>query len=748
VPALPTPVLTAAVVLALGSVNAVRAQPVADDGVVLRIERRLGDGRAPGQVEPTVFLRADRITGQMQERLELQGTAEVRRAGAVLRADRIVYTVATDELQLTGNVRVFGDGIVLRGPQAVLRLEAQTGAMPDAEFTYLPRAVSGTARLVELLGDGLARMRDATVTSCTPDDAAWWIRADRLTLDRGDELAVARGAALYFQGVPILASPYLQFPLGDGRRSGLLTPSFGLTSELGADVSVPYYWNIAPNRDATMTPRVMSSRGVLLQNEFRYLEPNHRGTIEYDIIPNDRKFDAGARDRLSIRHEYAGARGLSGGLNYNRVSDDRYFVDFGGNIVTASQSVLPQEAFLAYSRTYWNTSLRVTKNQTLQDPLAPVVEPYERVPQIGLNAQRSDLAGFDLGVGAELTRFAHPSLVQGTRVVVNPVASYPLLAPGYFVVPRLQWHATAYDLDPARRAGDLHPRRALPIASLDAGLVFDRPADWFGEPAVQTLEPRLFYAYVPLREQDRLPNFDSALADFNFTQLFQENVFVGNDRIGEANQLTLALVSRLQDPDTGAERLRAAFGQRRYYSPQRVTLPGGAPRTDRASDLLFALSGLAHRHWLADVSLQYSTEESRYVRASAGVRYQPRPASAVSLTYRYKFNELDQVDFAAQWPLTARMYGVGRLNYSLRDDRFVEVLSGLEYKASCWVLRLALHRFATAVQKTTTTFFIQLDLNGLGSVGPSPVQTLRRNIPGYQLINPPPREPGRYEYYE
>lgn len=744
----PSPLAAAAAALS-AALGAHAQQPV--DAALrpqLRIERTLGAGRAPGRPATPTFVRAERVRGEIEERVELDGRAEVRREGTVLRGDRIVYTVASDEARIDGNARVFRDGVVFTGPSLRLQVDAMTGEMPQANFSYAPRQGRGTSRLIEFLGPERVLAREATYTSCAPGDDAWWVRANRLEIDRSEELAVARGAAIYFQGVPIFASPYFQFPLGERRRSGLLTPSFGINTTLGTEVTVPYYWDIAPNRDFTIAPRVMSRRGVLLQNEFRYLEPTFRGRIGYDNIPNDAATGR-TRDNLSLQHEYANFAGVTGGLNYNRVSDDRFFVDFGRTIVSAAQAVLPQEAFVAYNRRYLSSALRVSRNQTLQDPLAPIVKPYERVPQVTLASSRYDWHGADLALAVEATRFAHPGLEEGKRAIVNPSIAYPLLAPGWFFVPKLQWHYTAYGLDRERRPENPRPTRSLPLASLDTGLVFEREGRiFFGEPSVQTLEPRLYYAYVPFREQSHLPNFDSALADFNFAQLFTENIFVGGDRIGESNQLTAALVARVFDPASGAERLRAAVGQRYYFASQRVTLPGGAPREDTESDLLFALSGSVARHWIADVALQHSTLQKQIVRLAAALRWQPAPATVLSAAYRYKIDDFRQVDLAGQWPLTARLYGVGRANYSFRDRRWVETLAGFEYKADCWLLRVAAQRFATATRTATTAVFVQLELTGLASVGTSPVEQLRRNIPGYQVINPPPRQPGRYDVYE
>lgn len=724
---------------------AAQAPATSSDAPRLKLERSLGSGRAPATRDgdaPT-FGRALQIQGEVDERAVFIGEAELRGSGSVLRADRITYTNLDDTVNATGGVRLFREGALFTGPSLSWQIDAQTGRMPDAQFSYAPRQARGSAKLLEFLEPGRTRLNDAIYSSCTPEDMSWWVQAERLDIDQDEELAVARNGRLYFKNVPIFGSPYFQFPLGDRRRSGVLTPSFGVNTKLGAETTVPIYWNIAPNRDATIAPRVMSRRGVLLENEFRYLEPTVRGRIQYDVLPDDR-VTGEQRSLTSMQHDWAGRSGLAAGVNYNRVSDSRYFSDFGTNIVVASQAILPQDAYLSFARTYYNTALRLTKNQTLEG-----AKPYERVPQFTFNALDTNWRGFDLNLGTEAVRFEHPTLENGTRYIANPSVAYPWLAPGWFVIPRLQLHSTRYELDD--RAAPLADRytRTLPIASVDSGLVFEREARWLGRAVTQTLEPRLFYTYIPFRDQSALPSFDGALADFNFAQLFSENLFVGGDRIGEANQFTAALVSRLLDPDTGAERLRAAVGQRFYNTPQRVTLPGGSgARTDKSSDLLAALSGRLSRSWLADVAVQHSTSLNQVVRATVGVRYQPRPASVVSFAYRYKLDELEQLDIATQWPITNRWYGVARANYSTRDKQWIETLAGFEYKSDCWVGRFAVQRFATSAGTFTTQFFFAIELNGLGSVGTGPVEQLRRNIPGYQLINPPPAQPGRFEDYE
>lgn len=761
-PSLRRNLITAAALLVIAPVAWSQAPAAAGPPIVLRLQRELGAGRSPVGRDGAIFARAEKMTNDGEERVVLEGSAEIRRGGLVLRGDRVIYTRASDELEVQGSARAFGEGIVFTGPSLRYRIDAQTGSMPEARFSYPARNATGSARDIELLGDGRACMREASYTTCDPDDPAWWVKANELEIDQNEELAVARGGSIYFQGVPILASPYLQFPLSERRRSGFLVPSLGQNSQVGWDLKAPYYWDIAPNRDATITPRVMTRRGVMLENEFRYLEPTWRGRVRLDGIANDRVYGS-SRGLASLQHEYSNPSGIVGGWNYTRVSDSLYFTDFGTNIVTATANVLPQEAFIGYNSTFWNTSLRVTKNQTLQpDPRNPVQVPYERVPSFALNGARLDLAGFDLELLSNVTRFSSPpqpadvpTQVEGDRLVVNPIVSYPVLAPGYFVVPKAQWYGALYgNLDPAPSPAGSRQTLSVPLLSLDSGLIFERDAMWFGgRPVRQTLEPRLFYAYVPFRDQDALPNFDTAQADINFTQLFRENEYVGGDRVGQANQLTVALSTRMLDPASGAELLRATYGQRFYYAPQNVTLPGQAPQGRQAPDMLLGLAGQATREWSGSAFTHYSQEQGQIVRAAAQVRYQPRPASVLNLGYRFRNTDSDpqsdfnQVDFSAQWPLSNRWYALASTSYSIKSTSWVNVVGGFEYKADCWLVRVAGQRFVTAAGTSTTAWLIQLELFGLGSVRTGSLD-LSRIIPGYQTINPALSAPGRYEYYE
>ena len=738
--------------------------------VVLKLERALGAHRAAGHVKAPTYAKADRMHGEVDERVQMEKDVELRSAGTVIRGDSAEYLCASDEAKVRGNARLYQRGTVFEGPQLDYRLEARTGQMPQASYSYAPRQGRGESSLIEFLSEDHYRLHNATYTNCAPGDESWWVKAETLDIDRQEQRGIGHHATMYFQGVPVISSPYFSMPLGGERRSGVLTPSYYFDSRSGLQVTVPYYWNMAPNYDYTITPALYPRWGALLGSELRFLEPTVRGVIDYDVMPYDRATSS-SREHLAVNQTYASGSGLTASVNYNRVSDDKFLTDFSHSLAEAAPIELPQVESVSYAQTYWNATVQVARNQTLfsllNPPGTPVPgnpPPYDRVPDFTFNTSHTDWRGFDLAATVDATRFRNETLEEGSRFVANPSLSYPLLSAGYFLVPRLQWNLTEYELDPKLHNGQSSARRSLPIGSVDAGLVFERSSRWLGQSATQTLEPRLYYAYIPFRDQSHLPNFDSTDPTFTFAQLFTENAFTGNDRIGEANQVTSALVSRMIDDQSGAERFRLAVGQRIYFGPQRVTLPGEAPRTNLTSDLLLDASAQTAHDWRGELELEYSAVDSQIVRADVGIRWQPKAASVVDLSYRYQSATLHQIDLATQWPLTRRWYAVTNLDYSLLarggspsqlsftspGRAWVETVVGLEYKADCWVGRLVAQRYSTdgGISRTTTVF-LQIDLNGFSSFGTrSPLDQLRRSIPGYQRINPQPAAPGAFDNYE
>lgn len=716
---------------------------------------------------------ARHIKGLNEVEMVAEGDAVLERAGDSLQADRIIYRQADDEVEAIGNVRLTAPDSVITGPRLRMRMEESTGefeapvytirnqppATPEPALTMsgLPAVTedgqvlattgrmlqrkpvigSGTAGRLEFRGEDQYHLENATYSTCAPGRRDWEVTVDTLDLDYNGEVGKARNAVVRFQDVPIMYSPWMSFPLGNQRKSGFLTPTFGSTSKSGLDLSVPWYWNIAPNMDATLTPRLMTRRGMQLNTEFRYLEHAYSGQARVEYLPDD-KLTKRDRYGYALLHNQNLGHGFAGSLNLNGVSDDDYFSDLSTRVGQVTQGNLLRQGVLSYGGPWYGASLNVQTYQTLLG----LAKPYQRLPQLTATANRFDLPfGLAFNMNAEYVDFDHPTNVLAKRTTLYPQLSLPLSTAAFWVTPKLGFHTTRYQLDRQAAGVPAMQSRALPIFSADGGLVLERETNWFGQSLVQTLEPRAYYLYVPTREQKDVPVFDTGIAGFNYAQMFAENRYAGGDRIGDANQLTLALTSRLLDPTTGEEYLRATLGQLHYFTTQHVTLPGEVARTSRSADILAALTGKVLPNIYADTAWQYNPRDSRTERLTLGGRYRPASGKILNLSYRYARDQLGQIDVSGQWPLGGGWHGVGRYNYSTKEHRVIETIGGLEYNAGCWTGRAVVQRLATIANKPTTALFFQLELNDFSRIGSNPLNLLKRNIAGYGTINQPTADP-------
>lgn len=733
----------------LGSTSLALAQTQVppEPQLLLRTSPQLSEKRSvPDQSLPT-FLRGQKLQGVTDRETVVTGNAELRRGGTVLQADEIRYQQVEDVVKAQGQVRLIRDGNLYQGPSMRYEMDTDNGELGPGQFTLISTGARADAEKTEFQGKDVLKFFNTRYSTCRRGDDSWYLQAAQIDIDNNEGVGTARHAYVVFQGVPLLASPYLQFAINEQRRSGFLTPSFGVSSIRGVEIDTPYYWNIAPNRDYTLTPRLLSKRGLQLGNEFRYLEPRYNGMTLLDLMPNDRA-NGKRRWVFDSRHSQQFKAGWSGYWSVARASDDSYFDDFSRSVVPISTRQLSQEGGFSYGAASWSVSTRVQKFQVLQDAKRTVGIPYERLPQISARAQRYDVAGFDLGAEADYTRFDHPTLITGSRSVVTPFISYPILTPFWSFTPKVSLNLASYSLDSQRITPGSPVRasfqRAIPTLSLDTSLTFERDTRWFGSDLLQTFEPRLFYVKTPYKDQSAAPLFDTGVPDLNFAQLFSENRFSGLDRVADADQLTVAFSSRFIEPDTGNERLRATVGQRFYFENQRVNATtSNAVSVAQKTDFLVSLGGQMTRALATDATAQFDAASYRATRSSIGVRYSPVTGQFVSATYRLTRDSLtarrtvEQIDLAAQWSLGGGWIGVGRMNYSTLDRKVSESLLGLEYRRDCWSLRAVLQRFPTGTGAVDTSIFFQLNLNGFTSVGSSPNDALQRNIPGYRPINEP-----------
>ena len=772
------------------------AQPT---GLPLRSSPLLEEAISDRQkAEGAVFVNGQQMTARPDMDLLIQGEASVRRPGLALRADRVDYDQTQDVVKATGHVRVSTPTSVFTGPRLTLQVDSFQGKFEQPVFELYSSGGYGQAAEVEFIDNKRSVIRKASYTTCrrTPGPEwlpEWLLKATQMTIDEEESTIEAKGVEFRFKDFPVFAAPAVNLPLNDQRKSGLLTPLLSIDTVNGIEVAQPYYFDIAPNRDATITTHVMSKRGIAADTEFRYLERDYNGQVRLNFMPTDQLRDS-RRWGLTSQHnggidtgfESVGRIGL--GLTLNRVSDNNYWRDFPRSGLVLTQRVLPSTGVLSWGRGNFSMTAQVQRWQNLQDA-AP---PYDRAPQISMRYGEWNADGLDWSVVGDTTRFEADfsriaSLVaagtlprNGERSFVHAQVSRPWIRPWGFLTPKLQLHATRYSMDRVLDNGVMTSDRVLPTFSLNSGLVFERETRWFGRDVLQTLEPRAFFAYTPYKNQSMLPVYDSGATDFNLSTIYSENTYVGQDRLADNNALTLGVSSRFFDPQNGAEMLRLGVAQRIRFSDQQVVLPGQTPTASGLSDILIGAGVRWSDRWSLDATLQANNQTHDIARTTLQGRYSHSAYRVINAAYRINNQTSPNsafMDVGWQWPLSDlvgenhkeadsawartpgqglgpnRWYTVGRLNYSLKESSLVDTLLGLEYDAGCWIGRVAYERKQTNFSNVNTgtaasRIFFQLEYIGLARVGISPLKSLSDNIPRYQYLRDNTVQPSRFQHYE
>lgn len=729
-----------------------------------------------GSSKPALVMSARSVSTRIDQESVAEGEAELRYGELLLRAERLSYAQVDDLARATGGVEVSRAGSVFRGPELSLYVNRFEGEFLNPSYFFSQTGGSGQAERLRFIDAKHMVAEGGSYSSCPVEDGqpqrAWEISARSLSMDFEANEGIATGAVLRFYGVPILPAPTLSFPLAGHRKSGWLPPKISWDKRSGVEFGVPYYWNIAPQRDATLMPFVMTRRGAGVDSEFRYLEPQHAGELNLALLPSDR---LAKRSRWAFHVLQDGELAMDWRyrVRAEHVSDDDYWKDLPERIKSQTQRLLQADVQVDRRREWsWGEAhayARVQHWQTLQglDPLTRFDSPYQRSPQIGLRlntaADDSVLDGFrpwgrkarlEGAVELEYNRFDLPDSAPasqaragGQRVHLLAHASAPMGGAAWWLIPRVELNAAHYLLDQPGADGLRSTGRTVPTFSLDHGWIFERETRLFGRSLTQTLEPRLLYVNTPYRAQDQLPRFDSAAKDFNFDSIYTANQFSGIDRVSDAHQLTAGATSRWVNSNEGDEVLRLGLVQRFQFRDQRIT-PDNVPIKQRFSDLL--LLGAAHLNpkWWLDGALQFNSDSGRSERAVLRARYSPGTFQTVSVAYRLARQQSEQVELAWQWPLFGKAsrggggsscsgawYSAGRVQYSLRDRRLTDSVLGFEYDAGCWVLRVGAERLSTGRAETNTRLMLQMELVGLSQLGSNALKVLRDNIPGYRRLS-------------
>jgi len=785
--------------------------PDRGDVTVLKLDDQLRVGKPIDDGKALTFTSSDSIDGIVDREMRLKGRAQIRRNGAVIKADEIKYDPDSDVANLSGNAEFSKGNASFKGPKARFRVDAREGEMETPNYELRDNRASGNAKKLTVESADVFVFDKATYTTCTPENLDWYFTASTLEIDNEQKEMVGTHGVMRFFDVPIAYAPYFTAPTSNQRRSGILAPVVGYNSNNGIDVTQPYYVNIAPNRDLLLLPRVMGQRGVQLGAKYQFLDPLYSGSLGGDYLPYDRKTGT---DRW--RYDWQQRQSFDGGLSPNgvplpgswtgyaniaRVSDNLYPTDFSQSIAGAVTSQFRQELGTTKTLTgglsNWNVAARAMTFQTLQpDPTVTVQSPYNILPNITatynnrqtptvsdssgkyvalasgpVTSFSTDYTRFAYNIGANLAATAPGVYSEADRTVIKGAMALPQITPGYYITPKVSFQSNTYNATPFNSVGAPAAQGfTIPTFSLDSGLAFEREATelkgFFGRDMLLTMEPRAFYVYTPFQSQAQTPLFDTADAGFGVTQIFSENTFIGNDRIADNNKLTGGLTSRMIEANTGAERANVTLAQRQAFTGQKVGLNGTITNPTTYSDTLGSASVRLLGNFSADMFGQYNTQLNRLVQTTAGGSWRPTPGRSLNFGYRNVWTPpvqastqnnqpvgipaattTDQYNISGQWPISREVSVLGRWGYDALSTKTLNSLVALEWTRDCWTLRGAYSQMVNTSQITTTQVLFQIEFRGFGSAGGNPVDIMKLNVPGYMPTSKP-IPPSIYENYQ
>jgi LPS-assembly protein len=665
----------------------------------------------------------------------LCGNVVMHQGDRVIRADCLQYDAKTQSAKLEGGIVYTDPQLTVRGGQGTYSPTLGT-TFEGTEFELPARNARGSARTMRMDANGKITLEDVSFSTCPANDVSWEMKAQKIELDTQARNGTGNGARVEFKGVPIFYAPWLTFPIGPQRKSGFLFPNIGRSTRSGAEIEIPYYFNIRPNIDFTAAPIYYSKRGLDLAGELRFMSRRQRGSINFDYLPSD---DVAGRDRSRIEFKHLAE--LPGEWRFRidatDVSDSNYFEDFALGPEGTSVPFAERLAEATYRDEHLNVRAQFQHFQTIDDELPEVDRPYARTPRLLASGDwESALGSVDYGFDAEVVKFDRDLGVTGWRADVAPRVGFDWSAPGFFVRPSAGYRYTKYQLDGVDPGVNDSPTRSMPFATLDAGLVFERSAGSHGQRRM-TLEPRALYLYTPFRDQSDLPLFDTGLPDLNLVQLYRTNRYVGADRVNDANQVSVGLTSRLFNADSGAQYLSVSVGQAYYFEQPRVVLPDETPSTRDKSDFIAQVSVTAYKNWNLEAGFQWNPEDTRSERSQFRLQYRPNGENVVNLSYRAIRDRLEQAEVSTAWSIGKRWNAYGRVVYSLRDSEMLDRFAGFEFKACCYKLRFVARRFVSSRDGSQETgVYLQLELNGLASVGTPADAFLERSIRGYSPETP------------
>ena len=713
--------------------------------------------------EKELVIEADSISLVDDHLIEAVGHVSLERKPYQIKVERLGISLLENKIEANSSVRVEHAGNSFISRLLFFDVDDSILDLIDAKYTVMhpfkienarnrqikrDLPIFGQANRVQMKGQSHYVLTNGTATTCKGSDPDWHIAFDEVEIDSNQGEGSSKGTVLLFKDKKILGWQHeISFPLFGQARSGFLGLTYGTTNTSGLEVSIPFYWRIAPNKDVILISRLLSRRGVQLGAEGRYLGHGYQGSIYHEYL-NDSLLRR-SRWLLDYQHLQQLSDKLSLSLDLNSVSDNHYFRDLSKPDAAAPPNLLKQEIRLDYQENTWNVVMKMNRHQVVESPSLSIPEPYRRLPQIQLSTYApASASGIKMTSFSEVTFFDSDN-IRGNRFVFRPDISLKFRKPTYSLTPKVGLYAVKYADLRSQKSIFLNKEeklRVIPTFSISGSSFLEKTGHFFSDSLRYQLQPRFFYVHTPYVEQNG-PVFDTSSRAFSRSSLFSENRYLGQDRVGDDHHVTLALSGNVIDPKNGKTLLSGLLGQRFYLAKQRHALPALLDRKGRVllpkeslrpagSTDIIAMLSMETETIRAGLEMEFDIRLSEVTEYSQFFQYQPSAGKVISFAYR--FSERDrykQADISSQWPLSQKIHAIGRYNYSFLDKRPIDMMLGLEYNAGCWVFRSVFRRQNIQRQSRIDSVFLEVELNGLSSLGNDPIPLLREYVPGYIKTN-------------
>lgn len=686
--------------------------------------------------ENNLSIEAGSIQAELGGRVDIQEKIKITSGLSTITAEEASYDETAGVLQIPKSVVFENPDLIIFGESAKLLTKEKTTIIDGADYQILSIPARGTARQIRVENGANIELDEVTYSTCTSVDNSWELSAKKIVINNQSGEGKARNLVLRLKDIPIIYLPYLSFPINDQRKTGLLVPNLGRSSKRGLEISLPYYWNLAPNIDLTTTPTLMAKRGVQLSAELRFLTAIQGGITQIDYLPND---DIYKKDRTYISHRQT--INLPSNwrmkLNGEYASDNSYFEDLTGTMSSTSRTHLLREIQLEHYSENWIMEIGMDHYQMIDDSIIDEEKPYRRLPYFNFSGMWGNKAlGLNYALDSEVVFFDKPETISGSRFHVMPEVSAPLNFNGIKITPSMAMDFTKYNLhtanDNSHSMSSVSPERAVPIYSLDLTGVFQKT--WKNGRYLQTLEPRILRVYIPYRNQDDFPIFDTIVPDMNGIQLFRKNRYVGQDRLGDTSQISYGITTKVVDANNGNSLFGLTLGQIRYFKDRKVALPSESKLTQDSSGYMAMMNMRINKNWSVKLGHMWNTHSNTSMKTTARFQYKSKQSEIFNVAYRYRRNMLKQLDASFSWPVRDHWNVVGRYNYSILDRKVLERFVGLEYESCCWGIRVISRKhLAYRNGDTDTSFSIEFVFKGLSDIGDPVENLLDRGILGYDL---------------